>query len=76
MKLVGYFIYRWTGAFPSEYLANHIDYIANKVSGVELAESDVVNFQTLFGIENPMDDDFRKEMNRLDDMDPYFRACR
>jgi hypothetical protein len=82
MKLIGYFIYRWTGAFPSEYLAKHIEYIANKVSSVELPESDVVNFQTLFGIENPMDDDFRKEMkgmkgmNRLDDMDPYFQKSR
>jgi hypothetical protein len=78
MKLIGYFIYRWTCAFPSEYLAKHINYIANKVSSVELPESDVVNFQTLFGIENPMDDDFLKEikeMNRLNDMDPYFRAC-
>ena len=80
MKLIGYFIYRWTGAFPSEYLAKHIEYIANKVSSVELPESDVVNFQTLFGIENPMNDDFRKEMkgmNRLDDdMDPYFQKSR
>jgi hypothetical protein len=75
MKLIGYFIYRWTGEFPSEYLAKHIEYIANKVSSVELSESNMVNFQTLFGIENPMDDDFCKEMNRVDDIDPYFRDC-
>ena len=78
MKLIVYFIYRWTGAFPSEYLAKHIEYIGTNAVQNELSESKLVNFPILFGIENPMDDDFRtgmKEMNRLDNMDPYFRDC-
>jgi len=75
MKLVGYFIYRWTGAFPSAYLVKHIEYIANKVSGVELRESEVIDFTSLFGIENPMDDDFLEEIKNSSE-DPYLRACR
>jgi hypothetical protein len=71
MKLVGYFIYRWTGAFPSAYLVKHIEYIENKVSHVEFPESEVVDFPTLFGVENQMDDDF---LNCSDD--PYLRASR
>jgi Reverse transcriptase (RNA-dependent DNA polymerase) len=69
MKVIGYFIYRWTGTFSSAYLVKHIQYIAS----VELPESDVVNFQTLFGLENPMDDDdFCEKMTKCsDDMDPY-----
>ena len=75
MKLVGYFIYRWTGAFPSAYLVKHIEYIANKVSGVELRESEVIDFTSLFGMENPMDDDFLEEIKNSSE-DPYLRACR
>lgn len=71
MKLVGYFIYRWTGAFPSSYLVKHIEYIAS----AELRESEAVDFPTLFGIENPMDDDFFEEIKNCSD-DPYLRACR
>lgn len=78
MKLIGYFIYRWTGAFPSAYLVKHIEYIANKVSSAELPKSDIVDFPELFGMENPIDDDdFCKKMTKCsDDMDPYLRACR
>lgn len=75
MKLVGYFIYRWTGAFPSSYLVKHIEYIANKVSHPELPESEVIDFPELFGMENPMDDDFCEEIKNCFD-DPYLRACR
>ena len=73
MKLIGYFIYRWTGAFPDTYLEKHIEYIANKVSGVELPESEVVDFPTLFGVENPMSDNFLEEIKNCSD-DPYLRA--
>ena len=76
MKLIGYFIYRWTGAFPSAYLEKHIEYISNKISHPELPELEVVDFQILFGMENPIeDDDFLEEMNKCSD-DPYLRACR
>jgi len=78
MKLIGCFIYIWTGAFPSEYLAKHIEYIGTKAVQNELSESNMVNFQTLFGIENLMDDDFckgMKGMNQLD-TDLYFRESR
>jgi hypothetical protein len=71
MKLVGYFIYRWTGAFPSAYLVKHIEYIAS----AELRESEAVDFPTLFGIENPMDDNFLEEIKNCSD-DPYLRASR
>ena len=75
MKLVGYFIYRWTGAFPSAYLVKHIEYIANKVSHSELPKSEVIDFPALFGMENPVDDDFLEEIKNCSD-DPYLRACR
>ena len=69
MKLIGYFIYRWTDAFPSAYLAKHIQYIAS----AKLPESELVDFPALFGLENPMDDDdFCEKMTKCsDDMDPY-----
>ena len=72
MKLIGYFIYRWTDAFPSTYLAKHIEYIGNKATNKELSESEMVDFRILFGMENPMDDDFRNEFKRINN-DPYFR---
>jgi hypothetical protein len=75
MKLIGYFIYRWTGAFPSSYLVKHIEYIATKVSHPVLPESEVIDFPALFGMENPMDDDFCEEIKNCFD-DPYLRACR
>jgi hypothetical protein len=75
MKLIGYFIYRWTGAFPSAYLEKHIQYIVNKVSHQEFPELELVNFPILFGIENPLDDDFLKEIKNCCD-DPYLQACR
>jgi hypothetical protein len=71
MKLVGYFIYRWTGSFPDTYLVKHIEYIGNKATNKELSESEIVDFQSLFGVENPMDDDFRQEMKAIN-TDPYF----
>ena len=73
MKVIGYFIYRWTGAFPSAYLAKHIQYIAS----AKLPESELVDFPALFGMENPMDDDdFCEKMTKCsDDPDPYLRAC-
>lgn len=74
MKLIGYFIYRWTGAFPSVYLEKHIQYIVNKVSHPEFPELKLVNFQILFGIENPLDDDFLEEIKNTCD-DPYLQAC-
>lgn len=75
MKLIGYFIYRWTGAFPDTYLEKHIEYIANKVSGVELCESEVIDFPALFGMKNPMNDDFCEEIKNCSD-DPYLRVSR
>jgi hypothetical protein len=75
MKLIGYFIYRWTGAFPDTYLEKHIEYIANKVSGVELCESEVIDFPVLFGMKNPMNDDFCEEIKNCSD-DPYLRVSR
>ena len=69
MKLIGYFIYRWTGAFPDTYLEKHIEYIAS----VELPESEVVDFPTLFGVENPRNDDFLEKIKNGSD-DPYLRA--
>ena len=75
MKLIGYFIYRWTGSFPSGYLEKHIEYIVNKVSHPELPESEVIDFPTLFGMENPVDDDFFEEIKNCCD-DPYLRVCR
>lgn len=76
MKLIGYFIYRWTGAFPSTYLVKHIEHIVNKVSNPELCESEVIDFPALFGMENPIDDDdFCEEIKNCSD-DPYLRACR
>lgn len=75
MKLVGYFIYRWSGSFPSTYLVKHIEYIVNKVSHSEFSESEVIDFPTLFGMENPMNDDFIEEIKNCCD-DPYLRACR
>ncbi len=74
MKFIGYFIYRWTGVFPSNYLMKHIEYIGNNATNKELSKFEVVDFPTLFGIENPMDDDFRDEMNNINNTDPYFRT--
>lgn len=67
MKLIGYFIYRWTGAFPSKYLATHIEYIGQNEF------SEIVDFPTLFGIENPVDD-FCNKVNGIKKniTDPYF----
>jgi hypothetical protein len=67
MKLIGYFIYRWTDAFPSEYLEKHIEYIESKVIHNELAE--MFDFPTLFGMENPNCDDFQAIKSMTD---PYF----
>jgi hypothetical protein len=74
MKLVGYFIYRWTDTFPSTYLVKHIEYIANRVSHPEFPELEAIDFPALFGLENPVNDDFLNEMNNCCD-DPYLRAC-
>jgi hypothetical protein len=68
MELIEGFIHKWTGVSHGTYLAKHIEYIANKVSGIELLESKVVDFRELFGIENP-DDDFCEEMAKTED--PY-----
>lgn len=67
MKLIGYFIYRWTCVFPSKYLEKHIEYIESKVIHNELAE--MIDFQTLFGMENPNCDDFHAIKSITD---PYF----
>lgn len=69
MKIIGYFIYRWTGAFPSEYLVKHIEYIGNHAIFIE-NEPEIIDFRILFGIENPIDDDFRQEIKKI--TDPYF----
>jgi len=73
IKLVVYFIYRWTGVFPSEYLEKHIEYIGNKVINDE--SSEMIDFPTLFGIENPIDDDFIEGMKSINTQnttaDPY-----
>lgn len=71
MKFVGYFIYRWTGSFPDTYLVKHIEYIGNKATNKELSELEVVDFQSLFGVENPTDDDFSQEIKAIN-TDPYF----
>lgn len=71
MKFIGYFIYRWTGAFPSEYLVKHIEYIG-KNENTDFSE--IVDFRTLFGIENPIDDnDFCEETKSI--TDPYLGIC-
>lgn len=70
MKFICYFIYRWTGAFPSEYLVKHIEYIGNNGN---TNFSEIVDFRTL-GMENPIDDnDFCEETKSI--TDPYLGIC-
>lgn len=69
MKIIGYFIYRWIGAFPSEYLVKHIEYIGNHAIFIE-NEPEIIDFRILFGIENPIDDDFCQKIKNI--TDPYF----
>lgn len=77
MKLIGYFIYRWTGVFPSTYLEKHIEYIGNKGNQKlnwfmdSSNEPNEIDFGTLFGIENPCMEDIRDEMRAIN-TDPYF----
>jgi hypothetical protein len=77
MKLIGYFIYRWTGAFPSTYLEKHIEYIGNKGNQKlnwfldSSNEPNEIDFGTLFGMENPCMEDIREEMMTIN-TDPYF----
>ena len=77
MKLIGYFIYRWTGAFPTIYLEKHIEYIGNKGNHKlnwfmnSSNEPNEIDFVTLFGIENPCMEDIRDEMRAIN-TDPYF----
>jgi hypothetical protein len=67
MELIDGFIHKWTGVSHGTYLAKHIEYISKKVSGIELLESKV-DFEELFGIENP-DDNFCEEIAKTED--PY-----
>ena len=70
MKLIGYFIYRWTGAFPTIYLEKHIEYIGSK-GNKNSNESNEIDFGTLFGMENPCMENIREEMRTIN-TDPYF----
>lgn len=77
MKLIGYFIYRWTGAFPTIYLEKHIEYIGSKGNQKlnwfldSSNEPNEIDFASLFGMENPCMENIREEMMAIN-TDPYF----
>ena len=77
MKLIGYFIYRWTGAFPSTYLEKHIEYIGNNGNHKlnwfldSKEEPNEIDFGALFGMENPCMEDIQDKMRAIN-TDPYF----